>query len=157
VFAWVAGSLGVLVGSLVAAHDRVTGICVLASLLMAALGGCWWPLEIGPPVMKTISLCLPTGWALQALHQLISFGSGFDAVWLPLAVLAGFGAAANLLAARFSGVKLGNSRQRSLAQFASKLFFFQTLQPLVFVLARINLATAAWARTTSGLRCNASS
>jgi ABC-2 type transport system permease protein len=79
----------------------VTGICVLASLLMAALGGCWWPLEIGPPVMKTIALCLPTGWALQALHQLISFGSGFDAVLLPLAVLVGFGAVANLLAARF--------------------------------------------------------
>ena len=101
VFAWVAGSLGVLVGSLAAAQDRVTGICVLASLLMAALGGCWWPLEIGPPVMKTIALCLPTGWALQALHQLISFGSGFDAVLLPLAVLLGFGAVANLLAARF--------------------------------------------------------
>jgi ABC-type multidrug transport system permease subunit len=101
VFAWVAGSLGVLVGSLVAEHDRVAGICVLASLLMAALGGCWWPLEIGPPVMKTISLCLPTGWALQALHQLISFGSGFDAVLKPIGVLLAFGAAANLLAARF--------------------------------------------------------
>ena len=101
VFAWVAGSLGVLVGSLVAAHDRVTGICVLASLLMAALGGCWWPLEIGPPLLKTIALCLPTGWALAALHQLISFGSGLDAVVVPLAVLFGFGAAANLLAARF--------------------------------------------------------
>jgi ABC-type multidrug transport system permease subunit len=101
VFAWVAGSLGVLVGSLVAEHDRVAGICVLASLLMAALGGCWWPLEIGPPVMKTIALCLPTGWALQALHQLISFGSGFGAVLKPIGVLLAFGAAANLLAARF--------------------------------------------------------
>jgi len=101
VFAWVAGSLGVLVGSLNAAEDRVTGICVLASLLMAALGGCWWPLEIGPPSLKIIALCTPTGWALQALHQLISFGSGIEAVLVPLAVLAGFGAAANLLAARF--------------------------------------------------------
>jgi ABC-type multidrug transport system permease subunit len=99
--AWVAGSLGVLVGSLVAKPDRVNGICVLASLLMAALGGCWWPLEIGPPSLKTVSLCLPTGWALQALHQLISFGSGFSAVLIPLAVLAAFGAAANVLAARF--------------------------------------------------------
>ncbi len=88
-------------GSLTAAEDRVIGICVLASLLMAALGGCWWPLEIGPPALKTIALCLPTGWALAALHQLISFGSGFDAVLKPLAVLLGFGAIANLLAARF--------------------------------------------------------
>ena len=101
VFAWVAGSLGVLVGCLTVAEDRVSGICVLASLLMAALGGCWWPLEIGPPVLKTIALCLPTGWALAALHQLISFGSGFGAALKPIAVLAGFGCVANILAARF--------------------------------------------------------
>ena len=100
-FAWVAGSLGVLVGSLIAAPDRVNGICVLASLLLAAFGGCWWPLEIGPPALKTIALCTPTGWALVALHQLISFGSGFGAVLLPLAVLVAFGVAANALAARF--------------------------------------------------------
>lgn len=100
-FAWVAGSLGVLVGSLIAAPDRVNGICVLASLLMAAMGGCWWPLEIGPPIMKTIALCTPTGWALEALHQLISFGSGFGAVLVSLAVLVAFGTAANLLAAKF--------------------------------------------------------
>jgi len=100
-FAWVAGSLGVLVGSLIAAPDRVNGLCVLVSLLLAALGGCWWPLEIGPPVLKTIALCTPTGWALEALHQLISFGSGFEAVLVPLAVLVAFGTVANVLAARF--------------------------------------------------------
>ena len=100
-FAWVAGSFGVLVGSAVAERDRVIGICVLASLLMAALGGCWWPLEISPPVIKTIAFCLPTGWAVQALHQFISFGSGFGAVLKPLAVLVGFGAVADLLAARY--------------------------------------------------------
>ena len=101
VFAWVAGSLGVLVGSVIASDDRVIGTCVLTSLLMAALGGCWWPAEISPPALKVIALCLPTGWALKALHQLISFGSGFGAVVAPLAVLAMFGATANLLAARF--------------------------------------------------------
>lgn len=97
---WVGSSLGVLVGSLFAAEDRVTGLCVLASLLMGALGGCWWPLEIAPPALQKIALCIPTGWALKALNQLISFGSDFNAVLLPLAVLVGFGAVANLLAAR---------------------------------------------------------
>ncbi|HEY9175556.1 MAG TPA: ABC transporter permease, partial [Verrucomicrobiae bacterium] len=72
-----------------------------AGLLMAALGGCWWPLEVAPSALKVIALCLPTGWALQALHQLISFGSGLGAVVVPLLVLLGFGGAANLLAARF--------------------------------------------------------
>lgn len=101
VFAWVASSLGVLVGSLTVAEDRVVGICVLGSLLMSALGGCWWPLEIAPPAQKLIALFLPTGWVLKALHQLISFGSGFQTVLLPLAVLLAFGVGANLLAARF--------------------------------------------------------
>jgi ABC-type multidrug transport system permease subunit len=99
--AWVAGSLGVLVGSVIAAPDRVNGLCVMAGLLLAALGGCWWPLEIGPPALKAIALCTPTGWALEALHQLISFGSGLTAVLLPLAVLLAFGSVANLLATRF--------------------------------------------------------
>lgn len=101
VLGWVGSSLGVLVGSLFAAADRVTGVCVLVSLLMGALGGCWWPLEIAPPALQKLALCLPTGWALKALHQLISFGSGFEAALLPLAALLGFGLAANLLAARF--------------------------------------------------------
>ena len=101
VFAWVAGSLGVLVGSVFAAEDRVVGVCVLVSLLMAALGGCWWPLEVAPPFLKTLALFLPTGWVLKALHQLISFGSGLGTVLLPLAVLLAFGTAANLLAVRF--------------------------------------------------------
>ena len=100
-FAWVAASLGVLVGSLLAAADRVSGICVLASLLLASLGGCWWPLELASPALRSVALFTPTGWALKALHQLISFGSGFEVVLVPLAVLLAFGAAATWLAARY--------------------------------------------------------
>ena len=101
VFSWVAGSLGVLAASVLKAEDRVVGVCVLASLAMAALGGCWWPIEVAPDALKVIAHCLPTGWALDALNQLISFGSGFGAVVKPLAVLLVFGAVANGLAARW--------------------------------------------------------
>ncbi|MCW5553260.1 MAG: ABC transporter permease [Verrucomicrobiae bacterium] len=101
VLAWVGGSLGVLVGSVFASEDRVVGLCVLVSLLMGALGGCWWPLEIAPPTLQKIALFLPTGWALKGLHQLISFGSGFGPAVIPLIVLLVFGLSANLLAARF--------------------------------------------------------
>jgi len=99
--AWVAAALGVLAGSCLSSEDRVIPVCVLASLLMGALGGCWWPLEIAPPVFKNIALCFPTGWALAALNQLISFGAGLDAVLLPMAVLFGFGAVASILAIRY--------------------------------------------------------
>ncbi len=99
--AWAAGALGVFVGSLAASEDRIVPICVLASILMGALGGCWWPLEMAPPVFKTISLCLPTGWALAGLHQLISFGSGIQAALAPMAALLAFGVVTNILAIRF--------------------------------------------------------
>jgi len=101
ILAWVGGALGVLAGSCLPSEDRVIPICVLTSLLMGALGGCWWPLEIAPPVFKTIALCFPTGWALAGLHQLISFGAGIQAALWPMVVLLGFGAVANILAIRF--------------------------------------------------------
>lgn len=101
VLAWVAASLGVLIGSVLRAADRVAGLCILGSLLMAALGGCWWPLELAPPAMQVIAHCLPTGWAMTALHQLISFGGGFAEARGAIGVLALFGLAANWGAARW--------------------------------------------------------
>ena len=101
VFAWVAAALGVLVGSLLDAPDRVVGVCILTSLLMAALGGCWFPLEIVSESMRTAAHCVPTGWAMDALGQLITFGHGLDAVVTPLFVLIGFGTAATAAAARW--------------------------------------------------------
>jgi ABC-type multidrug transport system permease subunit len=99
VYAWVAASLGVLMGSIFQSEDKVVGFCVMIALLMGALGGCWWPTEIGPPILHTIAECLPTGWALAALHQLISFGGGFTEIFRPLVTLAIFGLAANIAAA----------------------------------------------------------
>lgn len=100
IYAWVAASLGVLVGALVRAEDKVVGLCVLASIVMAALGGCWWPLEIVPGWARTIAFCLPTGWGMEALHQMITFGSGLAGASTAIGVLLLFGTAANLAAAR---------------------------------------------------------
>lgn len=99
-YSWVAASLGVLIGALVENEDKTIGLCVLASLVMAALGGCWWPLEIVPDTMKTIGHLFPTAWAMDALHQLISFGSGTVEIAAKLGVLALFAAAANVGAAK---------------------------------------------------------
>lgn len=101
VYSWVAAALGVLLASVVRAEDKVVGLSVMVSLLLAALGGCWWPLEVAPPVLQFLAHLLPSGWAMDALHQLISFGNGWGAVWKPLAMLSGFGLAASALAARW--------------------------------------------------------
>jgi ABC-type Na+ efflux pump permease subunit len=98
-YSWVAASLGVLVGC-VLREEKVVVVCVLASMAMAALGGCWWPLEIVPEHVRTIGHFFPSTWAMKALHQLISFGGGFKEVFLPLLVLAAFAGAANVLAVK---------------------------------------------------------
>ena len=100
VYAWVAASLGILVGSVVRAEDKVVGLCVLASLVMAALGGCWWPLELLPEPLRVAAHCVPTGWAMDALHQLITFGGGLAGAAKPIGVLVLFGAAANFAAVK---------------------------------------------------------
>jgi hypothetical protein len=51
--------------------------------------------------MKVVAHCLPSGWAMDALHQLISFGGGFAEAKGAIGALALFGLAFNLAAARW--------------------------------------------------------
>ncbi len=50
---------------------------VFATMVLAALGGCWWPIEVAPAWMEQLQLFTPTGWTMDALHKLISF----DMAW----------------------------------------------------------------------------
>ncbi len=68
-------SLGLLVGSLVHTEGQAVAVASIASNVLAALGGCWWPIEITPSWMQTLAKALPTGWAMDALHRLVSFGA----------------------------------------------------------------------------------
>lgn len=98
--AWasLAASLSLLLGSLARTDAQAVAIGVLASNILAALGGCWWPIEITPPFLQHLARCLPTGWTMHALHELVSFGNGWrsavpDALLLAcFAVLAGWAA-----------------------------------------------------------------
>ncbi len=75
---------------------------VLTTNVLAALGGCWWPIEITPGWVQKLALLLPTGWIMDALHKLMSFGAAPSAVLPHLAAQAGLAvASAWLLARRF--------------------------------------------------------
>jgi ABC-2 type transport system permease protein len=69
-------SAGLLLGSLANSEKQAAGLGVLLANVLAALGGCWWPIEITPDWMQFVQKLLPTGWAMDALHKLISFESG---------------------------------------------------------------------------------
>ena len=101
VYAWAAAALGVLIGSLIVREDKVVAISVMASMVMAAMGGCWWPLEIVPENVRLAGHIFPTAWAMDALHQVVSFGGGLPHIWQDLLVLSGYAIAASVAAVRF--------------------------------------------------------
>jgi ABC-type multidrug transport system permease subunit len=70
-------------------------------MLLAALGGCWWPSEIMPRWLWQSAHALPTAWAMDGFHALISFGYGIESVMLPASALFGFGLLFSIIGARF--------------------------------------------------------
>lgn len=73
-------ALGLSLGFLIENHEKVVGISIISGLLMAALSGCWWPIELTPPWMQKLAMALPPGIALNGMHKLISFGQNGLAV-----------------------------------------------------------------------------
>ena len=94
-------SLGLLFGTLVKNEKQAVGLGVLATNAMAALGGCWWPIEVTPDWMQAIGRVLPTGWAMDAMHRLISFQLGAQSALPHLLGLVAAAAALGLLGKRF--------------------------------------------------------
>ncbi len=69
-------SAGLWLGTVARTEGQAAGLGVLAANLLAALGGCWWPIEVTPSWMQSLQNLLPTGWSMDALHKLISFQAG---------------------------------------------------------------------------------
>jgi len=99
-FGLVVAPLGVAVGGWVKDPDRAANVGVMATMAMAAFGGCWWPIEVVSKPLKAVSLALPSGWAMRALHGLISFGRDLSDLAPALLALAAFGALFSFFAAR---------------------------------------------------------
>ena len=87
-YASLAATLGLLLGNFGRTEGQVVGIGVATTNIMAALGGCWWPIEITPTWAQGIAILLPTGWAMDAMHKLVSFGAAPAAVIPHIAVMA---------------------------------------------------------------------
>ncbi|MFQ5527063.1 MAG: ABC transporter permease [Thermoanaerobaculia bacterium] len=74
-YASLTAGLGILLGSLARTEGQAVGLGVLSANVLAALGGCWWPIEITPEWMQKFAVFLPTGATMDALHQLVSFAA----------------------------------------------------------------------------------
>jgi len=100
-YAALAALAGMLLGNFGKSEGQILAIGIIASNALAAVGGCMWPVEITPAWAQKASLVLPTGWAMGALHKLVSFGDSPYSVLPHLLALA--------VAAIFAGWLLSRS------------------------------------------------
>jgi len=93
-----AGCLSILGGIVCQTEKQVILLAIFGSMILSALGGCWWPMEIVPDLFKTIALFLPSYWAMHALQSVLYFGRSYEVLTLECPVLLGFAALFGLLA-----------------------------------------------------------
>ena len=67
-------ALGTMLGAFIKNEGQATGASVLLGMVMALLGGCWYPLELFPAQIQTAVHVLPTTWAMRGLVDLVVRG-----------------------------------------------------------------------------------
>ncbi len=97
--------MSMLFGSIIKKEELLIVFNILLANLMAALGGCWWPIEVVPKGMKIVGKVFPTGWIMDAYNKLIFYGYGLESVLGNLAVLVGFTALFLFLAIKFFKIR----------------------------------------------------
>jgi linearmycin/streptolysin S transport system permease protein len=96
--ALMAAAFSLMLATLVTTARAAASIGVLASLILAPLGGCWWPLFITPKWMQNLALFTPHGWATTAFNKLMLYGGSFGDAVPGMLALVGFGLAFAILA-----------------------------------------------------------
>lgn len=80
-------ALSILYGSVFRKEQVIIGLSILTSNIFAALGGCWWPIEVVPDTVRAIGKITPAYWAMDAFHQIIFFNRGLSQITPNLLIL----------------------------------------------------------------------
>ena len=84
-------AFGVMLAALVCTAEGASSAGVLVSLVLAPLGGSWWPLFITPDWMQALGKLTPHGWANTAFNNLMLFHADFGDVVVNMVAVAAFG------------------------------------------------------------------
>ena len=80
-------SLALVLGAVAQSPQQASSLATSAYMVLAPLGGAWWPLAFVPSWMRTLGHISPIAWALDALNALIFYGGTIGDVLRPSAVL----------------------------------------------------------------------
>jgi ABC-2 type transport system permease protein len=85
-----AGAFGTAMGTFVRSESQANGLSIMAGMVMALMGGCWYPIELFPKAVQTAVKILPTTWAMQGMLDLSLRGAGLTDILPNAGVLLGF-------------------------------------------------------------------
>ena len=84
-------ALGLVVGAVAATREAVMPVGSIIIVTMAAVGGCWWPIDLEPRWMRNVALAFPTTWAMDAYNDLMIRRRTIEIAWRPTAVMLAYG------------------------------------------------------------------
>jgi ABC-2 type transport system permease protein len=87
-----AAAFGTMLGTFVKTAAQAQGLSIMLGMVMALMGGCWYPLELFPEAVRTAVKVLPTTWTMQGLLDLVLRGQAWTAILPEAGVLLGFAA-----------------------------------------------------------------
>jgi ABC-type Na+ efflux pump permease subunit len=89
--AFAGAAFGLIVAGVGKTRDAVLPVGAIVIMTMAAIGGCWWPIDFEPAWMQQVALALPTTWAMRAFNDLMIRDLAASSALIPAAVNFGFG------------------------------------------------------------------
>lgn len=79
-FGLAAVALGTMLGTFIKSDGQANGLSIMLGMVLALLGGCWFPLEFFPPAAQAVALFVPTRWALVGLTDLVVRGDSIAGI-----------------------------------------------------------------------------
>lgn len=82
--------LGILITTLAKGMDHAVTAIIIIALLLSALGGAWFPLDITGATFSRIGHAFPTAWAMDGFQDIVVRGLGLSTVWPTVLILLGY-------------------------------------------------------------------
>ncbi len=89
-FGLAAVAFGVFIGTIAKTRGQAGGLSILFGMLMSAIGGAWFPLEITGKTFTAIGHLVPNAWAMDAFNDVLVRGQGIAGVLPEVGVLFGY-------------------------------------------------------------------
>lgn len=85
-----AAAFGTTMGTFIKTEGQASGLSIMFGMVMALMGGCWYPLELFPSAIQNAVKILPTTWAMQGMLDLVLRGGGLTDILPEAGVLLAF-------------------------------------------------------------------